>query len=133
VNGAWWALLGSPSTSPLEGQIREITPRCSAPRLTPKTLRLRGAGNAIRLFYLIQCNSSARCAAVAPRWESGSIGVGSFGQRSSLEAGVVRRRAEALCQVSEVASMNDVSSPSNNRWSGRAGSLARLTTCRSSG
>ena len=56
---------------------------------------------------------------MARRCESGSIGGISFGERPLFDAGAVRRRAAELCQVNEVPSMHDISSPSNNRWSGR--------------
>ena len=74
----------------------------------------RRVGKAIRVLDLTQCRFRARCAAVARRYGSGRIGLGSFGERSSLGAGVARMRAVGQCQVTCVASFGGGGSPSNN-------------------
>ena len=57
----------------------------------------------------------ARCAAA----QTDAIYGGSFVERlASFHAGAARRRAEALCQVTEVPSMDDGGSPSNTHWRG---------------
>ena len=47
--------------------------------------------------------------------DMGRVSAGSFGGRPSLGAGAARRRAVALCQGAQVASIGDNSSPSNHR------------------
>jgi hypothetical protein len=44
----------------------------------------------------------------------GSIGLGSFGWRPSLDVGAARRRAVTLCQGAQVPSIDGNSSPSNH-------------------
>jgi hypothetical protein len=51
---------------------------------------------------------------VARRCGSARIGLGSFGATRSFSAGAARRRAVALCQGAQVASIDGNSSPSNN-------------------
>src|SRR5437667_7763996 len=74
----------------------------------------RRVGKAIRVLDLTQCRIRARCAAVARRYGSGRIGLGSFGEHSSLGAGVARMRAVGQRQVTWVASFGGDGSPSNN-------------------
>ena len=74
----------------------------------------RRVGKAIRFLDLTQCRSLAICAAVARRYGSGRIGLGSFGERPSLGAGAARVRAVGQCQVTWVASFGGDGSPSNN-------------------
>jgi hypothetical protein len=114
ARGSDQALLCGPSTSPLEGLFVETLKHAPPLRLTSKTLRCRGAREAIRFFDLTHCQCSARKAAVAHRCGSGRISLGSFGERASFGAGAARRRAVRQCQVNRVASFGGDGSPSNH-------------------
>jgi hypothetical protein len=72
----------------------------------------RRVGKAIRLLNSVP--TPAGGSAVARRYRSGRIGLGSFGERPSLGAGAARRRAVGQCQVTGVASFGGDGSPSNN-------------------
>ena len=74
----------------------------------------RRVGKAIRFHDLTQCHGPTKSAAVARRWESARIGLGSFSERPSLGAGAARMRAVGQCQMTWVASFGGDGSPSNN-------------------
>jgi len=79
-----------------------------------------GAGSSVPISALWNngatvCARRFRCAAAA---EEALYGGGFVGRLASINAGAARRRAEALCQVNEVPSMDDSGSPSNTRSRG---------------